>query len=348
MPFTIVRDDLSRMHVDAVVNPTGGVFVTPGGTEAALIRAAGGELRRAIRKMGNLLPGETCVTPGFGLDAEYVIHTRGPVWKGGNEKEVQTLKRCYLNCLSQAERLGCRSIAFPLIATGAFGFPPGKALEVATEAIGSFLLSHDLMVSLVVFSRETVALSLQRFPDLPQYIDDVYVGKALEYEPMRNMPLQERIRSAASSQRRRDSRREEAPVESEVWDSAIRCADVSLEDRLGQMDEGFSQLLLRRIDEKGLTDSEVYHRANLDRRLFSKIRCNPEYHPRKPTVLALAVALRMDLEQTRELLESAGFTISHSHKMDVIVEYCILHEIYDIFKINELLFSYDQELLGSM
>ena len=237
---------------------------------------------------------------------------------------------CYQNALALARARGCESVAFPLISSAAHGYPKAQALRVAVEAITEFLTENEMEVYIVVFTRDEVEVSEKLFRAVEQYIDDVYVGE--RYDAPREM------------QRRAYSRQQAlyAPAE-----SAPRAgADLDLETLLGQVDESFGQMLLRKIDEQGMTDAECYKRANVDRRLFHKIKNNPGYRPGKQTVLAFAIALRLSLAETKELLMKAGFALSHSNKVDIVVEYCIMDGNYDIFEINEVLFKFDLPPLG--
>lgn len=333
MPFQIIRNDLAKMQVDAVVNAANPGLVAGGGVCGSLFHEAGFEnLSRACRTIGGCEVGDAVVTPGFNLSARYIIHAVGPVWHGGQAGEAELLRRCYDRSLALAVELGLESIAFPLISTGGFGYPKTAALSVALESFSNFLVGHDLTIYLVVFDRGSVQISKTLFASVLEYIDDVY-EEHYEY-----------VRTTVLSDVDYESFRFEEPLGS---CSATGALELDLLEVVGDLDESFSECLLRLIDERGMTDVEVYKRANISRKLFSKIRSNPNYRPSKPTVLAFAIALRLSLEGTKSLLEKAGFALSHASKFDVIVEYFILREAYDIFVINEALFAFDQVLLGS-
>ena len=330
MPLKIVRNDITKMAVDAIVNPTDPTLSGGGGVDAAIHRAAGPRLEAACKALGGCKTGEAKVTEGFDLPCKYILHTVGPVWRGGLFGEKRQLTACYQNALALARARGCESVAFPLISAATNGYPRAKALRVAVEAITGFLTENEMEVYIVVFTRDEVAVSEKLFQAVEQYIDDVYVGE--RYDAPREM------------QRRAYSRQQTlyAPAE-----SAPRAgADLDLETLLGQVDESFGQMLLRKIDEQGMTDAECYKRANVDRRLFHKIKNNPGYRPGKQTALAFAIALRLSLAETKELLMKAGFALSHSNKVDIVVEYCIMDGNYDIFEINEVLFKFDLPPLG--
>ena len=326
MPFEIVRNDLTKMAVDAIVNAANPTLLGGGGVDGAIHRAAGPQLLAECRTLGGCRTGEAKLTGGYRLPCRYVIHTVGPVWRGGPHGERAQLAACYRNSLALAKAHGCESVAFPLISAGAYGYPKAQAMQAAVETIAAFLMENDMTVYLVVFARDAFELGGKLFHEVKAYIDDVYVDEHTDaaWERMRRQNLADECVMY------------ECPVEETS----------SLNELLEQVDEGFSQTLLRMIDEKHMTDAECYKRANIDRRLFSKIRNNPDYRPGKSTVLAFAVALRLTLAETRALLERAGFALSHSSKLDIVVEYCIRTGHYDVIEINQILFELDLPLLG--
>jgi len=329
MPFKIVRHDITKMKVDAIVNAANSALRQGGGVCGAIFAAAGADkLQDACNQIGACATGQAVITSGFDLPAKYVIHTVGPVWQGGKCGEPALLRGCYTNSLQLARQHKCQSIAFPLISSGTYGYPKDQALKVATAAITEFLLEHDMMVHLVVFDQKALSVSGKLFADVKQYIDDHYVAEVeAQFRRSRNMIAQER---------------EEA-----IYGPSYADLEISLDTILKRRDESFTQMLLRLIDEKGFTDVETYKRANIDRKLFSKIRSNHDYNPSKRTAIALAVALELNLDQTLDLLGKAGYTLSRSSKFDLIIEYLIAEEVYDIMKINEVLFSFHQNLLGA-
>ena len=330
MPLQIVRNDITKMHVDAIVNATDPSLSGGGGVDGAIHRAAGPRLREACKALGGCKTGEARITEGFDLPCKYVIHTVGPIWRGGGFGEPALLASCYQGALTLAKAHGCESVAFPLISSEAYGYPKAQALRVAVEAIAAFLLENEMDVYIVVFTRDAVEVSEKLFRAVEQYIDDVYVEE--HYDAPREAQRRAYYRQQAMY----------APAESAPRASA----ELELEALLGQVDESFGQMLLRKIDEKGMTDAECYKRANVDRRLFHKIKNNPGYRPGKQTALAFAIALKLSLPETKELLMKAGFALSHSNKVDIVVEYCIMTGNYDIFEINEVLFKFDLPPLG--
>ena len=350
MPFEIVRNDITKMNVDAIVNAANSSLLGGGGVDGAIHRAAGPELLAECRTLNGCATGEAKITKGYRLPARYVIHTVGPVWHGGDCHEKELLSACYRHSLELAENHGCESIAFPMISAGVYGYPKDKAMAVAVDAITGFLLDHDMMVYLVVFGHDSFLTGKKLFREIKEYIDDIY--------------SENRIRRREEEARRRLWREDEKAaldldlqLSNAILDERLPCAAApakeqstskpSLVDMLKKTDEGFSRTLLRMIDERGMTDAQCYKKANVDRKLFSKIRSNPEYRPSKPTVFAFAVALELTLPETRKLLNRAGFSLTHSSQFDIAMEYFITHKHYNIYEINEILFEYDMPLLGS-
>ncbi|MBQ9941838.1 MAG: O-acetyl-ADP-ribose deacetylase [Christensenellaceae bacterium] len=321
MPMEIVRNDITKMKVDAIVNAANSSLLGGGGVDGALHAAAGPELLSECRLLGGCPTGRAKATAGYRLPAKHVIHTVGPVWRGGDHGEKALLTSCYENSLALAAQLGCQSVAFPLISAGVYGYPKAQALRVAVDAIGAFLEEHDMLVYIVVYDKASFTIGEKLFTSIAQFIDDHY---ALSHT------------DGAEEFRRRQAYMLEAPA----------AMPAALDDWLMEQDEGFSAMLLRKIDESGMSDAQCYKKANIDRKLFSKIRSDAAYRPSKPTVLAFAIALGLSLEETQEMLKKAGFALSHSNKFDLIVEYFIREEIYDVMQINEALFAFDQPLLG--
>ena len=350
MPFEIVRDDITKMRVDAIVNAANRTLLGGGGVDGAIHSAAGPELLEECRTLHGCETGQAKITGGYRLPARYVIHTVGPIWQGGNNHERELLSSCYRNCLELAVENHCESIAFPMISAGAYGYPKEEAMEVAVEAISHFLLHQDLTVYLVVFGRQEFFTGKKLFRDIQEYIDDNYaqahVRRNVEYareklwhrDEEEALALEESIcaqgvmmPSPALPKAPPDFIKEKAD-----WKALIR-----------NTDEGFSRALLRLIDEKGMTDVECYRKANVDKRLFSKIRSDPEYRPSKPTVFAFAVSLKLTLPETKTLLKKAGFALTRSNRLDLVMEYCIRERFYDILQINEVLYELDLPLLGN-
>lgn len=359
MPLMIVRNDITKMKVDAIVNAANRTLLGGGGVDGCIHRAAGPELLAECRTLGGCMTGDAKLTGGYNLPCTYVIHTVGPVWQGGGCGEEEALTSCYTRSLTLALEKGCETVAFPLISAGVYGYPKDQAVTVAARAIGRFLESHDLTVYLVIFDRAAFVAGNSRFPDIQQYIDDHYVDThssptrrdmAGEMPDFLGFPPRAPIMRPNTAAEECAAPFSGAKRASKAKSSSAGHAPLdtgkTLEELLKNLDESFSQMLLRLIDAKGMTDAQCYKKANIHRKLFSKIRSDPHYRPSKPTVLAFAVALELTLEETRELLMRAGFALSPANKFDLIVQYFIARGNYDIFAINEALFAFDQSLLG--
>lgn len=330
MPLEIVRNDITKMKVDAIVNAANETLLGGGGVDGCIHRAAGPELLAECRTLGGCKTGDAKITKAYRLPCQYVIHTVGPMWNGGSHGERKLLVSCYRTSLALAKEHGCETVAFPLISSGIFGYPKDQALRVAVDTIGEFLLHNDMTVYIVIFSRTAYQISSKLFADIAEYVDDHYVDVHTDSqrERLRRMSvLESRTLSADAA-------------------AAPMVAD-NLDDLLAHLDAGFSETLLKLIDHSGKKDSEIYKKANVDRKLFSKIRNNPDYKPSKATAIAFAIALELNLDETRDLVARAGYALSASSKFDVIIEYFIRQKKYDIFEINEALFAFDQSLLGA-
>lgn len=341
MPLQLIRNDITKMSVDAIVNAANPALKMGGGVCGAIFHAAGAkQLQEECDHIGHCNVGEAIITKGYNLPAQYIIHAVGPIWHGGNRGEAKLLYHCYTHSLLLALQHKCKSIAFPLISSGIYGYPKDQALHIAIAAISEFLMNHEMTVYLILFDKKDVLLSGKLFSKIEHYIDDHYVEEALLQE-------QDRIIETYESQILKSLEKVEplydvcptmpAPSEKEKR---------SLADVVNQLEESFVQRLLRLIDEKGMTDVQTYKRANMDRKLFSKIRNGKNYNPSKVTAIAFAIALELNLDETLDLLGKAGYTLSHSNKFDVIIEYFIEEGNYNIHEINEALFAFDQVLLG--
>lgn len=335
MPFSIVHSDITQMRVDAIVNPTDSRFSGSGGVDLAVHQAAGPDLTQECRQLKALRPSEIGVTGGYDLPCKYVLHTVGPVWKGGWANEQALLRSCYLNALFRAVELGAESIAFPLISAGTFGFPKDRVLSVAAEAIRDFLSlrDEDMRVFLCVYDRNAYRVS--RRGELERFLNSARM------EPLsKAMPMPESRSQQIAMPKR---------VESAAYEEAMSCeapAPQSLEDWLKHQDDTFAVTLLKLIDKKHITEVQCYKRANVSKKTFWKINNDPKYKPSKPTVLAFAIALELSLSETEDLLRTVGFSLSHSSTFDMIIEFYIRKGIYDIYEINAALYQFDQMCLG--
>ena len=400
MSFKIIRNNIINVSADAIVNTANPEPTYASGVDSAIYKAAGAKkLLKERKKIGRIEVGNAVSTPAFKLSAKYIIHTVGPVWQGGDFGEREAVRSCYENSLKLAKELGCESIAFPLIATGVYGFPKAEALQIAVSVFSEFLVDSDsdMEITLVVFDEKSFVLSDKIFSGVEEFIDNNYVTKKVyeEYETedetrilldgdrRGDRPRLMAARSSASMPESMSERRFQAaemvPQASlgrkpflknkKIADSfeedketgpQIECEQseeiakhignngihISLDDKVAHIKDTWQENLLHLIDIKGYTDTEVYKRANVDRKLFSKIRSNVNYQPKKITAMAFALALRLNLDETKDFLSRAGYALSPSSMFDLIVEYFIENEVYDIYTINLALFKHEQQLLG--
>lgn len=378
MPLYIVRNNIANMATDAVVNAANEGLKQGGGVCGAIFKAAGEDFLRAeCDKIGACATGDAVITPAGNLKSKYIIHTVGPVWKGGKSGEEQALRSCYLSSLELAKKYELESIAFPIISSGVYGYPKAEAIRIASDSIESFLKNNDMHIWLVVFEKNTFAINKKRFDSVKEYISNVqenyYEPKNADSTAFKNIYLQpsyspeprnrdlticaQMAPSPAKVKKKpfgkhhpeRPSPKKESCAPAQHFPTKLSAAHTAHLEKIPpiELDESFSEAMLRLIDEKGMTDAETYKKANIDRKLFNKIKNNKFYQPRKSTALAFAIALELNYAQTQSLLSKAGFTLSHSNKFDIIIEYFIVNGIYNTFEINETLFEFEQPLLGT-
>ncbi len=454
MPFQIIRNDITKVAADAIVNTANPDPMYDSGTDGAIYEAAGADdLLAERKKIGAIMRGEVAVTPAFNLEAKYIIHTVGPAWEGGGNGEFGILRNCYQNSLMKALELGCESIAFPLIATGVYGFPKDKALQTAVSVFSEFLTDHEMEIILVVFDQKSFEVSGQIFEGIDAFIDENYASGRIdeEYgggdtvrhaserrrrklglsdlfrkkpvsedsvgsagpdlydaklsvshktpagigssdismdeadlceaaeescdepvaadlferaaEPSKKPVAADRFMGVAAAMARPVEEGSEKSVAADLFMDAAAsvCMNAApqagiapraarkktLDEAVSHLSETWQESLFRIIDEKGYSDVAVYKNANIDRKLFSKIRSNRDYQPKKITAVAFALALNLNLDDTKDFLRKAGFALSESNLFDVIIEYFIENEVYDIYTINIALFDHDQPTIGA-
>ena len=378
MPLYIIRNDITKMKVDAIVNAANSSLLGGGGVDGCIHRAAGPELLAECRTLGGCETGSAKITGAGKLSCKYVIHAVGPRWVDGSHGEKEKLTSCYRTALKLAKEHGCETVAFPLISSGIYGYPKDRALRVAVDTISDFLFENEMTVYIVIFDKKSYQISSRLYADIAEYIDDNYAEAALDKDRRRTVFVRSRRLQRDSDYNdysdysdcseysdyhdvdiAADAANEGAMCEPQACEgswmgspaamSAAKEANnsMSLDEALSCIDESFSEMLLRKIDEKGMTDAECYKKANIDRKLFSKIRSDRLYKPSKPTAIAFAIALELTPEETKEMLMKAGFALSRSNKFDIIIEYFIRNGNYNIFEINEALFAFDQSLLGA-
>ena len=389
MPLHIKKDDITKISCDAIVNAANSSLLGGGGVDGCIHRAAGRRLLEECKTLGGCKTGEAKITKGYDLPCKYVIHTVGPIWRGGNDDEDSLLYSCYKNSLELAKAHDCQTVAFPLISTGAYRYPKKQALQIATKAVKEFLQDNEMTVYVVVFDKnafqpdeilvEEVAefiennfcdaeeIHFENAPchqfDLDEDIfdeeedfdlleeEDLFKQEDLDdhcygsfdqegigsspspFRPKRVLPRHQILKSRA---KHRKSRKISTP----------EGKNLSLDEMLASMDDGFVVSLLKLIDDKGINDVDCYKKANVSRQTWYKIMNDKNYKPSKNTVIAFAISLELSLEETKALLRTAGYTLSKSNKFDVIIEYFLLNEQYDVFVINETLFKFDQTCLG--
>jgi O-acetyl-ADP-ribose deacetylase (regulator of RNase III) len=331
MPFQIIRDNIINLKADAIVNSAAPNVLIGLGVDKAIHDAAGPDLFTERKRIGEIKTGESFISSAFKLKSKYVIHTVGPIWYGGTHNEYEMLNKCYLSSLELAFENKCQSIAFPLISTGVYGFPKDQALNIAIASIKSFLETHEMMVYLVVFDKESYMLSKDLFESVNSFIDDSLTKEVDEFLMYSRDTFNANYFEPSKTKKI----------------SSIVSRERSLDDLMDELDETFSESLLKHIDRKNVPDSVIYNKANIDRKHFSKLR-NKDYHPSKKTAVALAIALELNLDETKDLIGRAGYALSRSNYFDIIIEYCITNDVYDVFYINSILFQYEQPMLGAI
>ena len=376
MPLQIIRNDITKVSADAIVNTANPKVAVGKGTDFSVYTAAGWDrLLEERRKIGEMIPGQAAATPAFDLDARYIIHTVGPAWQDGEHGEKEAVAQCYRNSLAIAAELGCGSIAFPMISTGTYGFPKDEALKIAVAEISEFLMDHDMDVFIVVFDKLAFEILGKLFSDIEEYISDHYVEQAHGEQRkaaagyLSGLSSEEHFPQEAPAEKGSlkeyddgdfeviyddeltgpiISKKMQKPVTGAVEEEApLFPSEVNIDDFLKKMDKSFSDYLFDLIDRSGMKDPDVYKKANIDRKLFSKIRSNPDYRPSKRTAVALAIALELNLDETLDLLKKVGYTLSDSDIFDLIIRFFIERGEYDINEINCALYKYNQPLLGA-
>ena len=343
MPFEIVRNDITNMQVDAIVNAASRYPQVNAGVDSAIHKKAGPALLEARKEIGCIQPGSAAITPAFHLNAEYVIHAATPTWIDGTHGEAKLLRKAYDRCLDLAEKNHCDSIAFPLLASGNHGFPKAKALQVAIAAFSDFLMEHEMLIYLVVFGKESLKLSEKLVQNVRSFIDEHYVDA---YEQETYSEFRNTRRQGQFPERRALESLEEYE---EVFCAPSVCdaASVSLDEFVKQKDAGFTETLLELIRKSGQKNSTIYKKANISKQHFSKIINDPNAKPSKATAIALALALELDLEETRDLIGRAGYALTNSSTFDLIIRYFIEHKQFNVIEINIALYEFDQSLLGA-
>ena len=344
MPLKIVRNDITKMQVDAIVNTANEEPVYATGVDTAVYKAAGEELLLAERqKIGFLKEGEVAITPGFALPAKYIIHAVSPLYIDGTMGDEERLRACYRDSLKLAKENNCESIAFPLISTGGFGYPKEEGMRVALDEINLFLLNNEMLVYIVVFDEYATRLGAKLYPMLESYIDSNYVEDKFDEEyddffrpdncapqifsraPQRSKGIIPPPPVCAVNAVHVSPMEEHELTDDEMDD---------LDNRLKHISDTFQEYLLYLIQAKGFTNAQVYNASLVDKKLFSKIKNNKDYHPDKFTVLRLCIGARLNFDEAKDLLARAGYAFSPCDKRDLVFRFFIENEIYDIMELE--------------
>ena len=351
MPLKIIRQDITKIKCDAIVNPTNRHMWPGGGADAAIHEAAGPELLDYCQKLGGVSVGEAKITPAFNLPCKYVIHTAGPEWEGGLSGERVLLRSCYKESMKLAIEHRCKTVAFPLIASGLYGYPKDKVLKEAMDVLSKFLKHYEMDVYIVVYDKTAYSISRELYDDVQSFVDNFYVE--MHSDMFDNFREEDTYASYKASRIMCDKLStleepiEECSIEAPVCCDSVPFQSARLDKMLKDMDKGFAETLFDYIDKKGLTDVEAYKCANVSRKTFSKIKCDKHHKPSKITAISFAVGLHLNLDETKHLLSTAGLALSRADKFDVIIEYFIMSGKYKtIHDVNEVLYQFDQLLLG--
>ncbi len=360
MPLKIVRNAITKMQVDAIVNTANSEPMFGDGVDTAVYMAAGvNELLAERKKIGYMNAGEVAITPGFRLPAKYIIHAVSPFYIGGQDGEENLLRACYHNSLYLALENGCKSIAFPLISTGSFCYPKEEGMRIALDEINAFLLKHEMLIYLVVFDSRATIIGQKLYPALEEYIDQNYVDdqNEIEYgdsaldlpESLEDVPFDDDEEWDLSEQVHASRREKMMAPRASIDRDVCKCVEVyipseeresALEERMRHLSDTFQEYLLYLIEMKGLSNAEVYKNAIVTKQLFSKIKLNKDYHPDKATAMRLCVGAKLNLDETKDLLARAGYALSPCDKRDVIFSFFIENKVFDMIEIDIALEEY--------
>lgn len=340
MPFKIVRNDITRMQVDAIVNTANEAPIYSTGVDTAVYMAAGAEeLLEERQRIGFLDEGEVAITPGFKLPAKYILHAVSPCYIDGSFDEEKKLRSCYQKSLLLAYENKCESIAFPLISTGGFRYPKEEAIRIAIDEINAFLLQYEMLVYLVVFDEKSTELGIKLNSELETYIDKHYVCKQneIEYGAKYFNSLTEECKMCTPqmppSIMQESICFEESSCDDEYFDF-LEENETALNERMQHLSDTFQEYLFYLIESKGLTNAEVYKNAIITKQLFSKIKLNPQYHPDKTTAMRLCVGAKLSLDETVDLLARAGYALSPCDKRDIIFSFFIENKVFNMIEID--------------
>lgn len=335
MPLKILRNDITKMSADAIVNTANAHATVGSGCDHAIYHAAGYDelLKYRTEKIGFVPEGDAFITPGFKLNCKYIIHAVSPFFMDGKSDEEEKLRSCYKKCLQLAVKKEVKSIAFPLISTGGFGYPKEEGFRIAVDEMNAFLMKHDMMIYLVVFDSKAATLGSRLFPDLESYINQNYVD-IKQQEEYCGMSAAVLPSEGYAERRRAAARYESCPGMAKEDFDFYEKHESALEERMRHISDTFSEYLIYLIDSRGMNYPDVYKRALVDKKVFSKIKNNPDAHPKKMTAMCLCVGAKLNIDQTRDLLARAGYALSPCDKTDIIFSYFIENHIYDMIELD--------------
>ena len=347
MAFKILRNDITKVRADAIVNTANPIPVIGRGTDSSIYEAAGREqLLEARRKIGVIERGQSIWTPSFNLrkhGVKYIIHTSGVIYRDGNHGKKDILRSCYQTALTIAAELNCKSVAIPLLASGNYRFPKDLALQIAVEEISRFLLEHEVDVFLVVYDAESYKISEKLFDDVEDFLSDNLDGYEVEEEHIQYKASYNTVIGSLSADRIFEPARavQSEPILSE--EKKIAPIDVDAFIRSSKDKLNFQNTLMQLIAERKVDNSVIYKKACIDKKFFSKIISNKDYVPKKHTVMALGLALELPLEEYERFLASAGYAFMPSSKFDLIIKYCVMNHIYNLINVDVILDDHGEE-----
>lgn len=377
MAFRIIRNDITKVSCDAIVNTANPMPVIGRGTDSAIYKAAGKEeLLSARKQIGIIERGKSAWTEAFNLKSngiKYIIHTVGVSYCDGKNGETDILRNCYSSSLNMAKELGCKSVAIPLLATGFYSFPKEIGLQIAIDEISRFLIENEIDVTLVVYDRKSYLISEKLFDDIQSFIDDNYSVPekhilcddmfAVESSCMGELFEEHREETLRRSKKRNETEiqlSKSCDINSDnvasvhgIAVTGVRPLKKTNRKKISPIDVdafitqsktnlNFQNTLQQLIADRKLENSAVYTKALIDRKFFSKIISNKDYVPKKMTVMALGLALRLKLDEYENFLASAGYAFMPSSKFDLIIKYCVINEIYNLVEVDMILDSHGE------
>lgn len=370
MSLKIVRNDIFEIKADCIVNPTDEYLSGSGSIDARIHKAGNKELSDCLVKNGIIKweTGDVVCTPGFGLKYKYVLHTVGPIYNG-LKSDWHKLRSCFQNTLILAYKLNCKSVALPLIGTGAFCFPKDKAIQIALDVINSFLLSYEMDVYLVIYAKDTFVLSYE-IPNLEYLLSDkfdeeqnnkfsnirlfAYNENPLLIKPKGKIYIEDQI-IEASELRKIELKLKENKKTSKAVPQDLKIDESKLKDELKKIIKGreisFAGKLLDLIDKYGFTESSVYRAAQINKSTYYAMISN-DSQPVYDNALKYAIVLPLKLTEVDDLLASAGYIMNLSKKREKVIrkimtvkEITGFTDLYNLYQLNDILYDLDLEII---